>query len=266
MKCPKCGFQQADSRTDCEFCGLVFAKWKAKQEATQKAAEAKPPEAPAPSAPMDTELKNQTIPDNDEGPANSYSNPQRIFELLGSLYLQRNSGGVWIYFPWGVFGRGYAVDDAALLGRIRSLETIFSLFQSASVSTLGLAAFSTHAYKLEGGNPWFWLLTLFLGLAYGLFAYQSGRLTTDLPLTRRRFNDKQYLRRLFACFTPASLLSLEAASLLLALTGIWAASSNKLFLMAGDSADFVGWLWIGFSLACFALASYFFYFQKPGRP
>ena len=105
MKCPKCGFQQADSRTDCEFCGLVFAKWKAKQEATQKAAEAKPPEAPAPSAPMDTELKNQTIPDNDEGPANSYSNPQRIFELLGSLYLQRNSGGVWIYFP-GVYSAG----------------------------------------------------------------------------------------------------------------------------------------------------------------
>ena len=130
------------------------------------------------------------------------------------------------------------------------------------MSTLGLAAFSTHAYKLEGGNPWFWLLTLFLGLAYGLFAYQSGRLTADLPLTRRRFNDKQYLRRLFACFTPSSLLSLEAATLLLSLTGIWAASSNKLFLMAGDSADFVGWLWIGFSLAGFVLGSLSFLFPK----
>jgi hypothetical protein len=186
MNCPKCGFKQPDSRTDCEYCGLVFAKWKAKQEAAQKAAETKPSETPAPSsAQLDKELRNQPIPDREEGPSGPYPNPQRIFELLGSLYLQRNSGGVWIYFPWGVFGCGYAVDDTASLGRIQRLETFFSLFQSFFVSTLGLAAFSTHAYKLEGGNPWFWLLILFLGLTYGFFAYQSGLLTRDLPHTRR---------------------------------------------------------------------------------
>jgi hypothetical protein len=266
MKCPKCGFQQPDSRIDCEYCGLVFAKWKAKQESAQKAAEAKPLETPMPSAKSDKEHINQPIPDKEEGPVGPFPNPQRIFELLGSLYLQRNSGGVWLYFPWGVFGRGYAVEDPEVLGRIQRLETIFSLFQSSLLSSLGLAAYSVHVYQLEGSNPWFWILILVLGLAYGLFARQSGRLTADLPLTRRRFNDKQYLRRFFSCFTPSSLLSLEAASLLLALAGIWAASSNNLFLMVGESAGFLGWLWIGFSLAGFILASYLFYFQKPGRP
>jgi hypothetical protein len=269
MKCPKCGFQQPDSRIDCEFCGLVFAKWKAKQESAQKAAETKPPETPAPSEPSaqpDRELINQPIPDKEEGLSGPFPNSQRIFELLGSLYLQRNSGGLWLYFPWGLLGRGYAVEDSEVLGRIQRLETLFSLFQCSFVSSLGLAACSAYFYNLGGGNPWLWFLFLFLALAYGFFAYQSGRLTADLPLTRGRFNDKQYLRRLFSCFTPASLLSLEAVSLLVALAGIWAASSNKLFLMVGDSAGFLGWLWIGVSLAGFALASFLFYFQKPGRP
>jgi hypothetical protein len=36
--------------------------------------------------------------------------------------------------------------------------------------------------------------------------------------------------------------------------------------MVGDSAGFLGWLWIGSSLAAFTLASYLFYFQKSVRP
>jgi|GEM_PF-3324261 len=266
MKCPSCGFQNSETRIDCEYCGLVFAKWKAKQEAAQKAAEAKtsaPPEPASPTFIEDQELKNQPIPDKPDPPKGPFPDPQRIFELLGSLYLQQNRAGVWLYFPWGFLGRGYSVDDPVLLGQIQKLETKFSLFQAALLTILGMAACSNHFYKMEGGNPWFWLLVVFLGAAYGLFAYQSRKMTADLPLTQRRFNDKQYLFRLVTCFKKGSLLGLEAITLFVASAGIWAFTSNNLFLMVGDSADFLGWLWVGFSLAGFILSSYLFYFQKP---
>lgn len=278
MKCPTCGFEQPDSRIDCEYCGLVFAKWKAKREAAQKAVEAKspettpkvvelkPPEAAPPSLILNPELKDQTIPDK-PGPAlGPFPNAKRIFEILGSLSLQRNSGGIWMYFPWGTLGPGYAVTDPAILGLIQRLETIFSLFQVSFVSSLCLAACSAFIYKTGKGDSWFCFLALFFVLAYGLFIYHSGRLTGDLPLTRRRFNNKQYLLRLFSCFAPASLLGLESVTLMSALAGIWAVSSNRLFVMGGKSAGFLVWLWVGLSLGGFALSSYLFYFRKSGPP
>jgi len=271
MKCPTCGFQNPESRLDCEYCGLVFAKWKAKQEAAQKAAEAKTEPPPATAAPVssliqDPELRNQSIPDKPEPQTDSFPNPQRIFELLGSLYLQRNSGGVWLYFPWGFIGHGYAVDSPELLDRIRRMETLFSLFQLSVITMLGLLTSSVHYYHLDAPNPWFWILIVYLLSIYSWFYYQSRQLTMDLPLTRRRFNDKHYLLRLFSCFNRVTLLSAESITLLVTLTGIWAFSSNKLFLMVGDSADFLGWLWVGFSLCGFVLSCFIFYFQKSVPP
>ncbi|MEW6558069.1 MAG: hypothetical protein AB1349_12085 [Elusimicrobiota bacterium] len=34
MKCPNCGYEQADGLTECQRCGLIFAKWKTRQEQT----------------------------------------------------------------------------------------------------------------------------------------------------------------------------------------------------------------------------------------
>jgi hypothetical protein len=39
MKCPGCGFEQADGRIDCEMCGLVFEKWRQRHPAPSALAE-----------------------------------------------------------------------------------------------------------------------------------------------------------------------------------------------------------------------------------
>jgi hypothetical protein len=46
MKCPTCGFEQADERLDCEACGLIFAKWRERHAVPQ------PMEAPPRPSPL----------------------------------------------------------------------------------------------------------------------------------------------------------------------------------------------------------------------
>jgi hypothetical protein len=265
MKCPTCGFEQPDTRADCEYCGLVFAKWRAKQEAVQKAAEPKPAVVPEKALGVKTEAKAKGIPEKVEIPSDSYPNPQRLFELLGSLYLQRNSEGTWVYFPWGAFGRGFAVSDPSLLYRIQKLETTFSLFLVSFVSVLGLASFATFFTTPEDDNPWIWVLGLFLLWAYTIFAFKAGKITKELQSIRGRFNEKQYLSRLLACFKPDSLLSLEAVTLMSTLAGIGALHSSRFALLVGDSSRPISWLWILFSMGGFLLAAFLFYFEKPNR-
>ncbi len=266
MKCPSCGFEQPDTRVDCEYCGLVFAKWRAKQEAVQKALEPKPPEVQEKALEAQSDLKDKPLSEKVETSSGSFPNPQRIFELLGALYLQRNAEGDWFYFPWGAFGHGFSVSDPALLRQVQRLETIFSLFQASCFSTLVLATLSTYFYQPEGANPWIWFLMAYLVFAYGLYAYHSGNLKRDLPLARRKFDQQQYMRKLGSCFAPVSLLSPESITLLSTLGAILAMNSTKLLFLVGESAEFVGWLWMSLSLVGFILFSYLFYFEKPSRP
>jgi hypothetical protein len=51
MKCPNCGFEQADGSAECQMCRIVFSKFRARQERPVAAATTAPlPEMPRPAA------------------------------------------------------------------------------------------------------------------------------------------------------------------------------------------------------------------------
>lgn len=61
---------------------------------------------------------------------------------------RRNHGGKLVFYPWGVFGKGYIAEDAALAKRIRRFLTIYYvvffvvlIISSATIGTLGILIF-----------------------------------------------------------------------------------------------------------------------------
>ena len=48
MLCPKCGATQADDRADCASCGIVFARWKPREQRLVAPAPATPEKQPIP--------------------------------------------------------------------------------------------------------------------------------------------------------------------------------------------------------------------------
>ena len=152
MKCPTCGFQKPETRLDCEYCGLVFSKWKAKQEAAQKAAE----ELPEPQ-----KQRLRFLP----GPWT----PRKRGKQARSILLSRNhhrdpfptrtgSSNSWVPFTFsnirkasGIISPGEPLDSDSslrmpgLLRKIQKLETLFSLFQS--FSSADPRAIRDHPYR-----------------------------------------------------------------------------------------------------------------------
>lgn len=41
------------------------------------------------------------------------------FEGISNLYFKSDSGGKQVFYPWGVFGKGYVLPDAAAEGKLR---------------------------------------------------------------------------------------------------------------------------------------------------
>lgn len=195
-------------------------------------------------------------------PAGIFPNPHRLFELLGSLYLQPGEGAAWFYYPWGVLGSGYIVEEPVLLKRVQSLETVFALCQSFFLPILGLPVVAIMLNRGIEVERWLYMIVIYLTIAYSLFGYQVHRLTLSLPKAPSQFDRKKYLSDFISCFNPVSILSPEALTLLSTFIGILGLYSVKLPLLVGDSAEFLSWLWIGVSLLGFGLCSFVFYFQK----
>jgi hypothetical protein len=83
MKCPNCGFDQADDSIDCPACGLIFAKWRERHQQTSPAFST--PETvstPEPASAPETESKKSF-----QLPASAWMLIAMAVIVVGSLFL-----------------------------------------------------------------------------------------------------------------------------------------------------------------------------------
>ena len=283
MKCPSCNFEQLDSRLDCERCGLIFAKWRERHPPpaaeTPKSPQAETgvplgistekttPDSPGPQdSPIFTEKSSSEesgIPDRPviEEPLPDGERP-RLFEQIAALDLQRDMEGNWIYFPWGVFGKGYRLRNPLAQGEIEDFLTRFCCVHSPMMAILGLAAGTEWFYNAEQPFAGVSFLAAYFFLAYLFLWTKTRQWTSKLTPSLNPMNQKQYYFLFLKIFNWKTLFDLEVISLILVLSCLWFWLSEKWrWFLPADNVSIL-WMCLGFSGALLFLFSFLYYFRK----
>ena len=205
MKCPSCNFEQVDSRSDCECCGLIFAKWRERHpppaEEPQKSLHPEadipqpgfPDQAPSDlSSSEDAPLFTEKISSEESGipdrPIIEELLPDgerpRLYEQIAALDLQRDMEGNWIYFPWGVFGRGYSLKNSVIQNEIEDFLTRFCCVHSPVMAILGLAAGTVWIYNAEQPYAGVSFLAAYFFLAYLFYGSRRDSGLRSLPFPK----------------------------------------------------------------------------------
>jgi hypothetical protein len=272
MKCPSCNFEQADSRLDCECCGLIFAKWKERHlppaipdPLPADSAEKAPPDSPdLENSPLFAEESSleSGIPDRPIGEPVSNDERPRLYEQIAALDLQQDREGNWIYFPWGVFGRGYRLKNPEIKNEIEGFLTRFCCVHSPMMAILGLAAGTLWIYNVEQPTEGISFLASYFVLAYLFLWIKIRQWTSKLPPSLNRLNQKQYYFLFFKIFNWRTLFDLEVISLLLVLSCLWIWLSEKWrWFLPADNVSIL-WMCLGFSSLLLVLFSFLYYFRK----
>ena len=272
MKCPSCHYEQADDRLDCEACGLIFAKW---LERHAPPVEAAPPESgnpvrnstaaenpdPPPAA-REVLLQEPGIPNRPDDVVLPYGQRPRLYEQIAALDFQRDMDGYWIYFPWGMFGKGYRLKDAGAKDEIEGFLARFCCVHSPLVAILGLAAIVTWFYNGQNPTQGLVFLGFYFPLAYLFLWITTNQWTAKLPVSGNKLNQQQYYFLFSRIFYWKTLLDLEVISLLFLLAWVWMWLSEKWRWFIPVDNISIMWMWFGFSGVLLALFSYLYYFRK----
>lgn len=267
MKCPSCHFEQPDNRLDCEACGLIFAKWKERHSSPPPAAESTTPSSTETPEESSLFVKGVSslesgIPDRPADEPRSNDERPRLYEQIAALDFQRDREGNWIYFPWGVFGRGYRLRNPEAKNEIEIFLTRFCCAHSPLMAILGLAAGTLWIYNLEQPTEGVSFLVSYFVLAYLFLWIKTRQWTSQLPPSIHRMNQKQYYFLFLKIFNWRTLFDLEVLSLLFVLACLWFWLSEKWrwFLPAENMS--ILWMCFGFSSSLLMLFSFLYYFRK----
>ncbi len=240
MKCPSCHFEQADDRTDCECCGLIFAKWFERHPppSPPPAPEGPPPEesaapsadppvsapepamaAPAaqPVAPEPVE-EEACIPDHPPPEVLQEAGNRRLYGQIAGLDFQVTTEGNWVYFPWGIFGRGYKLDNPRLKEGMEVFLARFCCVHSPLTAFFSLLALLNwvQAKDYEGAS----ILAFYLVVAYLFLWIRIRQWTSPMPRSQNRMNSRYYSLLYARIFRSKALFAPEVLLLLLVLGGV----------------------------------------------
>lgn len=277
MKCPSCKFEQADDRLDCECCGLIFAKWKERHSPPSPTEEAPVPateevsqgNSPLPDPPQATDFPPEdplpseaSIPSRPPEEAPPEGKPRRLYGYIAALDFQKTLDGDWIYFPWGMFGRGYRLKSLELKNEIEQFLTLFCCVHSPMAALLGFSALLTWFCQRENPYEGLVFLTFYLLVAYLFLWIKTRQWTTQLTRSTNRMNSSYYYYFFFKALNLKSLLTLEVLFLITTLGCVWLWLTEKWrWLM--DMEDF-SVLWVALAISGILLGwfSYRNYFKK----
>jgi hypothetical protein len=225
--------------------------------APAEAPAAAPAEAPAAAPP---EAPEGAIPDRPEEDSQAPGRKHRLYERLAALDFQKNTDGHWVYFPWGVWGRGYLVQKPGMQEEMEQFLARFSCVHSSLAAILGVTAFSIWFYHPQASYAGPVLLGFYLLLAYAFLWIRTSQWTSTLPPSVNRMNSNQYFFIFFKILKGRALLELEAISLYLTLACAWLLVSEEWKWLIDPGSLVFLWLFTalsGLMLVWFSFLNYF---------